>query len=241
MSPTKLFESIVSKLKALPEEERWLSALKYYYAYFLTVDQIVEIASWPEIKDNIQAHTAKVVENLEWFTKYSGLVEYDAIMNSPRPFIWKLDALKTEFPEFITYFVNNDAFDFSNASKDGDCYNISWLEEYGLIEAVGLVFSRTIQPVVVDGKPSEPIVLAFPVITTTQLMEQEQEPIILPSLGGGAVLNGKFAPSHININFGDTLGISGVDTVMCFAELERFGIENEPYISARSQGHRLIG
>jgi hypothetical protein len=239
MPSDKLYRQVVEQVRSAPDKQQWLTAMKYYFAYFITLDQMNEISQLPEIQACISCQIKNVNANLAWFQQYGTYESYDALMDAQRPFVWKLEDLQREFPDHITYFVNLDAFDFSKAtvSEDPSIVAIEWLEEYGLIETCGLLFSRTIQPVVVDGKPSEPIVLAMPIMDHQKVAEVFQA---APSMGGGAVLTGRFVASHINVSFGDHIGISGVDTVMCFFDIDHAGIESDPYVGVEKDGHKLI-
>jgi hypothetical protein len=239
MPSDKLYRQVVEQVRSAPEKQQWLTALKYYFAYFITLDQMSEISKLPEIQACISCQIKNVKANLSWFQQYGHYPDYDSLMDAQRPFVWKLEDLQREFPGHISYFVNLDSFDFSKAtvSEDAAIVSIDWMEEYGLIETCGMMFSRTIQPVVVDGKPSEPIVLAIPIMEPQKIAEVFNA---APGLGGGAALSGRFVASHINVAFGDHVGISGVDTVMCFFDIDHAGLESDPYVSVEKDGQFLI-
>lgn len=194
-------------------------AVKLYFAYFLAIDELQRI--YEVYRDDFMHPDSDVIykATLDWFAKHSQIEisNFDALLDAPRPFIWKYDVLKEEFADLLedlpTLWVTNSEIDYSNGIKLGEAplYNIDWYEERGMIEVDGLLISRSIQPILVDQQPSEKILVAMPAITQEEFTGKFD---IIPAMGGGCAFKAVYGPAQLCINYADALNIDDVDSVM---------------------------
>lgn len=250
MSPERLFSSVRARVASFPAHEQWFELMKRYFAYMVTVDQVQEMCLASDGIFNSPESFVHLENNLSWFRQYTPCASVEELVDSQRPFIWKLEDLQREFAddELKTFFVIKDVIDYSKAEQlptetaDHTLWNVDWLEEYGLIQVDSVMFSRTVQPMVAMTKNavdsvSESVLLAFPVVEPNTFATVMR---VVPAMGGGNGLSGKFAPMPFNPNYLEAIGLSGVNTVMCFTEYDAMGILLDPYSGAVRNGHGLF-
>lgn len=227
MTIQERFTALCDYVADLPIELRLLTAVKLYYAYFLTMDELERMRQ--RFTADFQVKDAQYIYKLAepWFVHHSQIEKSncdaltgDDVMRAPRPFIWDYDLLHAEFKEVIaliqSIFVERTIVDYSTGrgfGKDTGLIGIEWLEEYGLVAVDGVVLTRTTQPILINESPSEPILLALPPMRDREFTEQVT---LVPSLGGGCAFKGLYGPLALNINYADAVGIHGVDTVMVY-------------------------
>lgn len=194
-------------------------AVKLYFAYFLAIDELQTI--YEQYRDDFTHPDSDVIYKaiLDWFAKHSQIEisNFDALLDAPRPFIWKYDVLQEEFKDILemlpTLWVTNEEIDYSNGTKLGDSplHHIDWYEERGMIEVDGILISRSIQPVLVGQQPSEKIVVAMPAMTQLEFTDRFE---IIPAMGGGCAFKAVYGPAQLDINYADAVGIDDVDSAM---------------------------
>jgi len=246
MVPQSLFEKSNALLIDQEPSERMTTAIKLFFANYLKPDELEKLLA--KHCDHPGA-PQKYEEALPWFQWFASIESFEAMGDVARPLVWSKAVLDEEFGEiFITHFEHQESMESTASKREDEFYDFIWMEEHGMIQVGDLMFSRTVQPCMVGGAKSEPIVMAFPAMTSEKFIEVMDTTL---ALGGGGVITGICEMRPLNITVADRIGVFGVDTVALYrghlVEGEPVSIEalleldHDVYEDFAFEGHPLFG
>lgn len=212
MHDDSLFYDVERYLKTIHVEDRLMEAVKLFFTYHLTQDQLGDILSSGIVDSELGL--ASHANNLPWFQRFTKVETYEKLQEADRPFIWSLETLNEEFPDFLSHFGAKQKIDVSKAERNDVGFYNAWItEEHGFLEVGEIMISRTIQPIFFELQVTEPVVFVFPKMTGEKFVEIIPH---VPSLYGGCAFEGIVEARPINPRFADLIGLSGVSTIMIY-------------------------